>query len=528
MRCGGTLNTRVSSPASDTEDGNDAEPDVEPDAEPDAEPEVEEEVWPPISNTGVLSWVTQLGTATHAVSNPASVNQASERCYGIAADSSGNVYCAGSTDGNLSELNGGQDDAFVMKLNSSGAIQWVTQLGAATLAPSNPASANQGAEQCNGVAVDSGGNVYCAGYTQGNVAEGNAGGQDAFVMKLDSFGVIQWVTQLGAATHAASNPANVNQGHDSCNGVAVDSSGNVYCAGSTTGNLSEVNAGNTDSFVLKLNSSGVIQWVTQLGASTHSSHNPASVNQGNDMCYGVAVDSNGNVYCAGQTSGNLDEINGGGNDAFAMKLNSSGVIQWLTQLGAATVAPSNPASPNQGNDQCNGVAVDSNGNVYCAGATYGNLAEVRAAGGADSFVMKLNSSGGILWATQLGTTTQVASPPASVNQGVDYCSGVAVDHDGGVYCAGVAFGNLGEVYGAAFQADSFAMKLSSDGVLQWLTQLGSVTKAASNPASANEGYDQSYGVAVDRDGKVYFGGFTSGNVGEVNAGNVDILIHQLN
>ena len=85
------------------------------------------------------------------------------------------------------------------------------------------------------------GNVYCAGSTTGALGEEASGGnQDAFVMKLDSSGNLQWVTQLGGVTTATGGN---NSGSDSCKSVALDDLGNVYCAGSTTGALGEASGG---------------------------------------------------------------------------------------------------------------------------------------------------------------------------------------------------------------------------------------------------------------------------------------------
>ena len=87
-----------------------------------------------------------------------------------------------------------------------------------------------------------------------------------FVVKLNSLGAVVWVTQLGATTKTG--VANANQGSDECYGVAVDSIGNVYCAGSTGGNLGEVSGGNTDLAIAKLSSSGALVSVFQFGSVT--------------------------------------------------------------------------------------------------------------------------------------------------------------------------------------------------------------------------------------------------------------------
>ena len=64
-----------------------------------------------------------------------------------------------------------------------------------------------------------------------------------------------------------------------------------------------------------------------------------------------------------------------------VKYNSSGTRQWTRQLGTS------------GNDQANGVAVDSSGNVYAAGFTGGDLDGNTNSGGQDLFVVKYNSDG---------------------------------------------------------------------------------------------------------------------------------------
>ena len=71
------------------------------------------------------------------------------------------------------------------------------------------------------------------------------------------------------------------------NGVATDSSGNVYVTGYTRGGLDGTNAGSNDLFVVKYSDNETKDWTKQLGTSS------------SDVANGVATDSSGNVYVAG-------------------------------------------------------------------------------------------------------------------------------------------------------------------------------------------------------------------------------------
>ena len=81
----------------------------------------------------------------------------------------------------MGEASGGEYDAFVLKLASVGSILKLTQLGASTAASGG---SNSGNDYCRRAAVDVNGNVYCAGYTDGALAETNSGDTDVFVMRL--------------------------------------------------------------------------------------------------------------------------------------------------------------------------------------------------------------------------------------------------------------------------------------------------------------------------------------------------------
>ncbi len=412
------------------------------------------------------NWVHQLGTTTWDLAT------------GVAVDGIGNVYITGGTYGALPgspEPNAGNVDAFVAKYNTSGAIQWVHQLGSTT------------GDVGYGVSVDGSGNVYITGGTDGALPgspEPSVGNRDTFVAKYNTSGAIQWVHQLGTT------------GDDASHGVAADGSGNVYITGGTYGALPgspEPNAGNVDAFVAKYNASGAIQWVHQLGTT------------GDDGSSGVAVDGSSNVYITGYTDGTLpgsSEASVSRSEAFVAKYNSAGVKQWVHQLGDGL---------NYGGTGGVSVAVDAVGNVYVAGGASDALpgAPEPPAGIGDAFIAKYTSAGLKQWVHLLGGTGQ---------EGLGHGVGLAVDGDGNAYIAG---GTSGSLPGAPepntheHYDDIFVARYSSSGLIQWVHQLGTA------------GVDGATGVAVDGSGSVYIAGQAGGTLPgapEPNAGDFDAFV----
>jgi len=123
-----------------------------------------------------INWVgtKQLGTSS------------SDDAWGVATDSSGNVYITGRTggglDGNSHSGYSGYSDTFVVKYNSSGTKQWTQQMG----------SYSTSRDSDLGVATDSSGNVFVAGFTrEGLDGNNNSGQSDLFVVKYNSSGTKQ-------------------------------------------------------------------------------------------------------------------------------------------------------------------------------------------------------------------------------------------------------------------------------------------------------------------------------------------------
>lgn len=224
---------------------------------------------------GTRLWTKLLGTALH------------DYGYGVATDSTGNIYVTGRTYGNLDgQMNAGNDDIFLTKYDTNGTRLWTILLGTAF------------PEYGYGIVVGSTDNIYITGPTDGNLdGKVNSGGHDIFLAKYDGAGAKKWVVLLGT------------EFNDWGRRVTEDSSGNIYVTGQTYGNLDgQINAGSGDIFLAKYDELGAKQWVMLLGTAAE------------ELGYSLIADSNDNIYVTGYTAGNLDgEVNSGGYDVFVWK-----------------------------------------------------------------------------------------------------------------------------------------------------------------------------------------------------------------
>jgi hypothetical protein len=276
----------------------------------------------------------------------------------IAVDSSDNAYIAGDTlSANFPILDaeqptfGGNQNAFVTKLNSAGAMVFSTFLG------------GSGVDHAGGIALDSDRNIYVAGGTtstnfpvMGAIQTVNGGFQDAFLTKLNATGsAIVYSTYLGGSGGQAGTP-------EESNAVAVDSSGNAYIAGTTNSINFPVTSGafqasynaTQDAFVAKINAAGNgLVYSTYLGGSAFNWAN------------GLAVTGGGIAYVAGYTSSfdfpvvaPVQASFGGLYDAFVAVFNVAGnALSFSTFYGGS------------GSDNANAIAVDARGNMYVGGQT---------------------------------------------------------------------------------------------------------------------------------------------------------------
>jgi len=293
---------------------------------------------------------------------------------GIGIDSNSNIYLAGYTYGDLEgNTNAGGSDIFIKKYDAGGVTHWTKLFG------------TPGSDWGQDVALDTNGNIYLTGYTQGDLDDiTNLGSSDIFIAKYDVDGEKKWTKLLGTSLG------------DWGQGVAIDSNGSSYITGYTQGDLDgNAIAGSKDAFVAYYDTNGNKTWVRLLGTG--------EIDIGQD----AAIDSNSNIYIVGYTNGDLEgNTNAGGSDIFIAKYNTDGTTQWTKLLGTSL------------SDYGQSIAVDSKDNIYTAGYTSGDLDGNTNAGGIDAFIAKYSSDGTKQWTKLLGSSAD------------DRGYGIAVDSNG--------------------------------------------------------------------------------------------------
>ncbi|MDD1729366.1 MAG: PKD domain-containing protein [Methanospirillum sp.] len=323
-----------------------------------------------------------------------------------------------SEDGDVSGYQGGSD-IWVVKLDAAGNITWQKCLGGSR--SESPCSIVQTTD--GGYLV--GGQTYSI---DGNVT-GNHGNSDLWAVKLDTTGNITWQTCLGGLRNEeAYSLLQTSDGGYLFNGNTYSTDSNV------TGNHGE-----TDIWVVKLDSVGNMTWQTCLGGSDYDISD--SVIQTTDGGYLV----NGYTY---STDGNVTG-NHGETDIWAVKLDSAGNMTWQTCLGGlAGEWPYSLIQTTDGGYLVNGYTESDDANVT------GNH------GGRDIWVVNLDASGTLVWQKCLGGTND------------DYPRSILQTTDGGFLLRAMTYSDDGDVSGLHGQMDYWVVKLDAARNLVWQRCLG--------------------------------------------------------
>ncbi|MBI2281710.1 MAG: gliding motility-associated C-terminal domain-containing protein [Bacteroidetes bacterium] len=350
-----------------------------------------------------------------------------------AVTNNGDIYLAGvayatngiATPGAHQTNNGGGQDCFLAKFNSSGVRLWGTYYGGSEI------------EYVGECSVDDYGYVYLCGGSKSNSGISTSGAHqfalvgtsyEAFLAKFNSNGVRQWGTYFGGGT-----------GSTIALSCLINSSREIYLSGSTSsisgvstpGAYQTAHAGGgsfEDVFLVKFDSSGTRLWGTYYGGVD------------SDQGFSSVLDTAENIYIAGATEsvsgistpGAHQTINTVGmsrRSAFLVKFNSSGMRQWATYYSGnlATAAES--------------CTIDNENNIFIAGnteslsgiSTPGAHQTVHGGGpigsfNQDAFLVKFNTNGVRQWGTYYG------------GENTDLGRHCKADNNGNIYMAGVTHG----------------------------------------------------------------------------------------
>ncbi|HYV93035.1 MAG TPA: T9SS type A sorting domain-containing protein [Chitinophagales bacterium] len=369
-----------------------------------------------------------------------------------------------SSDGDATGNHGGYD-GLVVKTDANGNIIWEKMYGG---------TATDELE-CMQQTADGG---YIVGGTS-NSTNGDIrathGGYDDFAIKLGTNGDTVW-----SKTYGGSNT-------EYFNGVRQTSDGGYIFGGygsSADGDFLNNHGGN-DFEVVKIDANGNKVFATALGGP------------GDEAAYMINTTSDGGSIIAGESNANGGEVTGnhGGYDYWVVKLDGSGNINWAKSYGGS------------GNDIPLRAEQTSDGGYIVVGYTNSNDGDVTGNHGLnDSWVLKLDPNGNLVWQKTLGGTAN------------DAATTVQQTSDGGYIVAGGAGSNDDDVsgnHGGAY--DEWIVKLDGSGNLKWQKCFGGT------------GDDQAWTITTTSDNGYIVGGFSNSNDGDVsgNHGDYDFWLVKL-
>lgn len=292
-----------------------------------------------------------------------------------------------------------------------------------------------------------------------------------------------------------------SSGLDGPTTIDTDSYGNVFIGGynqsvdfpvQDAGTFFQGTATSTNNcaFITKFDNNGNLIWSTYYGGS------------GLEFGHFLAVDNLDNIYFTGYTTssdfptqstgtffqGNLSGSVGTG-DVFILKFDNTGNRLWATYLGG------------WGYDVGNGINIDINGNVFVTGSTEssnfpiydaGTFYQNSLNGSADSFIVKFDNLGNLLWSTYYGGDNYDKGNAIEINSlGEIYLTGLTWSND-------LPLMNSGDYNQSARGggSDAFIAKFDNVGNQLWGTYYG-----------GNQD-DEGKSILIDNLDNLFFSGIT--------------------
>ena len=289
---------------------------------------------------------------------------------------------------------------------------------------------------------------------------------------------IEWERSLGGT--------NYDYGFES----QITSDGGYIITGWSSSIDGEVtgNHGETDYWVVKLDSSRIIVWQKSLGGLHYeSSTTILETSDGDFMVGGNSISRTGDV---GNNYGDPD-ADDQTNDIWVVKLDPNGLIIWEQNYGGSN------------NESCKSIIETSSGEFVIAGTASSYDHDVTGLhGDYDIWIIKIDTDGMLLFAKTFGGSD------------IEYAGEIKETIDGGFIVAGSSYSNnfdLDDNYG---ESDVWVLKLDSIGELEWQKNLG------------GSSVDDANSIIQTDDGGFVMAGRSSSNDGDLteNKGALDFWI----
>lgn len=328
---------------------------------------------------------------------------------------------------------------------------------------------------------------YSNSTNTGDKVEVGNGDYDYWVIKLDSVGNLIWQNTIGG-----------NSGDFLFDIIQTIDGGYVlggYSISNLSGDKTEGYLGSNDFWILKLDIFGNIEWQNTIGGSLNDLF---SMEQTSDGGYILGGSSKSGI------SADKTEACIGGFDYWILKIDITGNIEWQHTIGG-----------NQDDELTSIQQTSDNGYViggYSLSGISGNKTEA-SMGGLDYWIVKLDSSGNIIWQNTIGGNLD------------DKLRSIKLTAEGGFILCGYSYSDVsGDKTEASIgpfgYADFWIIKTNSTGDIEWQNTIG------------GEMNDIPWDISQCFDGGYILGGYSysgvSGDKTEENQGNSDYWVVRLN